>query len=895
MLGTLWRRLRYLLARDRATRELEEEMLLHRTLLAEALARQGHPVADAEREAARRFGRAIAIAERSRDAWGWGRADSLGQDLRYAARRLRQRPGFAFAVVGILALGIGATTAMFSAVDAAFLRPLPFPRPDQLVTLRNVNLPTALRFAGRGPGPVERPRTFDIDHVRDMRDVFSRVAAYAVGGLNLADAERPRRVTVGVVSGDFFATMGVHAAQGRALVPADAADGAAHVVVLSWTLWQRDFGGADVVGTTIPLNTTRYEIVGVMPRGFAFPGESDLWIPMSIPTTAATFEPFRGYLPSTVIARTADGITPTLAEARTLEAWQRVVSNLPAGSGVREGADETLAELRAKGATAPLRAQLVGDRRTALLVLFATTTLLLLIACTNVTNLLLSHGAARARELAVRTVLGATRGRLLRQLLAESVLLSVGGAIVGVAIAPLVLRVLRTLMPAPLVGVAPVQLDLRVLAFATALALVTGVLFGLWPAVGATRGDAAGAIKSGGGHGASAGGARRSQRVLVGAELALAGTLLVGAGLMLRSFQRLVATDTGLVAEQVATLEMSFVRGTPREVRLARLDAILAELRRQPGVIAAGAVNDLPLRGGAGGIGISVTVDGAPPAAAEHFPRYLVASDGYFEALGIARRSGRTFTAQDGAGDAPVAVISQAMADVFWPGQDPVGRTFQFGGDGPPVSVVGVVADVREAALDRAPGPQMYFPAKANLDINLALVVRGTSSPEALLAALPRAVRSVDPAQAVYNVRMMDDVVGASLAARRANTFLLTLFGCLALLIAALGVYAVTAHAVAQRTREFGIRAALGATHHHLLWHVAREMAVVVLLGVTAGTGVAWTASRVMEGMLYGVTAHDAGTFAAAPLALAVAALGAALVPARRATRVQPVEVMRGE
>jgi predicted permease len=386
----------------------------------------------------------------------------------------------------------------------------------------------------------------------------------------------------------------------------------------------------------------------------------------------------------------------------------------------------------------------------------------------------------------------------------------------------------------------------------------------------------------------------------VGAEIALAGVLLVGAGLMLRSFERLVSTDSGMRADAVATLELSFagpgVRLPPGVVRLSRiqrLDAILAELRRQPGVAVAGAVNDLPLRG-TGGIGVSVAVEGAPESSKEYYPRYLVASDGYFETMGIQLRSGRLFSS--GETDENVAVISKAMADIYWPNANPIGRTFLFGGDPPPLTVVGVVDDVREAGLEREPGPQMYLLAKRNLSSNVAIVARGAGNSSAtLLAALRQAVRSVDPAQPVYNVRMMDQVIGASMAARKANTLLIALFGLLAILIAVLGVYAVAANAVAQRAREFGIRAALGATRSDLLRHVGGEMLVVVAGGVLAGAAIAWAASRVMTGMLYAVDVHDAGVFATAPAVLVLAALAATIVPARRAMRVEPVEVMRAE
>ena len=888
------RRLSLLFNRDRATRDLEDEMALHRQLRAESLERFG--TTDAQQEANRRFGNVIQVTERSREAWGFGGADAFWQDTRYALRRLRQRPGFTASVVGILALGIGATTAMFSAVDAAMLRPLPFTRPNELVTLNRLNIPF-----NPGNGREDNEQAFDITSAMAMRDLFSNVAAYASGGLNLDDPERPRRLTAGVVSGAFFETIGVRAARGRTITPNDGAIDAPKVAVLSWSYWQEDFSDHEIIGTTIPLNGTAYEVVGIMPPGFSFPSGSDVWIPMSIPTTPATFQPFRGWLPSTVIARRAPGVSTDVAEARMREAWRRVVSTYPRQPGQKLSIDSQLEAVLNEGASRPLRATLVSDRRSALLILLATTGLLLLIACANVTNLLLSYGAARARELGVRSVLGATRPRLLRQLLAESVMLSVFGAVVGVAIAPIALRVLRTMMPAQLSGVAPVQLDLRVLGFATLLALVTGILFGLWPAFGATRGSTVTAIKAGGGHGASASGARKSQRILVAAEIALAGVLLVGAGLMLRSFERLVNTDSGLRADAVATLELSFggpgVRTPGSAVRLSRiqrLEAILAELRRQPGISAAGAVNDLPLRG-SGGIGISVSVEGAPDSSKEYFPRYLVASDGYFETMGIQLRSGRLFSA--GEVDENVAIISKSMADIYWPDVSPLGRTFLFGGDPPPLTVVGVVDDVREAGLERDPGPQMYLLAKRNLSANVAIVARsnGKSSEASLLAALRQAVRNVDPAQPVYNVRMMDQVVGASMAARKANTLLISLFGVLAILIAVLGVYAVAANAVAQRAREFGIRAALGATRTDLLRHVGGEMLLVVTGGVLAGAAIAWAASRVMTGLVYGVTVHDLGVFATAPTVLVLAAVAATIVPARRAMRVEPVEVMREE
>jgi putative ABC transport system permease protein len=892
MLDRLIARLRRLTSRERSTDDLAQEMRLHRELRAESLRAQGKTADDAAREARRRFGSPTAHADVAREPWGWQRTEHVLLDLRQAVRRLRARPGFSAGIIVILALGIGATTAMFSAVDAALLRPLPFAEPSRLVTLDRVVVPTALTFPGAPP----RPRMFDVDHLADMQDVVTHVGVYASGGLNLADPTQPRRVKVGVVSSGFFATLGVPPAMGRTIVTADVAPGAPGVVVLSWNLWMSAYGGADVRGTLIPLNTRSYEVVGVMPQGFSFPGESDLWIPMAIPTTAATFEPFRGFLPSVVMARLAPGVSTSDAEATLQAAYERVASRaiaeFPAPAGQRHPVAEWLAEARAEGIITPLRAELVGDRQRALLVLFGITAILLLVVCSNIMSLMVAQGFMRGRELAVRTALGASRGRIVRQLLAESLVLSMLGAALGLAVAPLLLGAVGALMPAALSGLTPAQLDLRVLGFAVVTALGTSLLFGLWPAFRATRGSVSTMIQSGGGHGSTASGARRLQRVLVAAELGFACMLLIGAGLMLRSFERLVSTDVGFATDRIATLELSFARGVTLEQRAARLDAIGERLRAEPGVLAAGSVNDLPLRG-AGGIGISVTVEGAPESASRTFPRMLVASDGYFETMGIAVRRGRTFTPRDGMDSVAVAVISEGMARAFWPELDPIGRTFLFGGR-EAYRVIGVVADVREAGVEREPGPQMYFPMRSNIGANAAVVARGASGP-ALLSAMTRAVRSVDPSQAIYNLRTMDEVIGASTRSRRANTLLIGAFGALGLLIAAVGVYAVLSNLVTQRGREFGIRAALGATPRDVMALVGREVVFVAAVGLAAGTGAAWAAARVMAGLVYGVEVRDTLTFVVAPAALLVATLVASAAPVRRAMRVEAGGVLRAD
>ena len=662
-------------------------------------------------------------------------------------------------------------------------------------------------------------------------------------------------------------------------------------VILSHALWQRQYGGAELLGKSITLHGRPYTVVGIMRPGFDFPNESDLWIPMSVPTTFATFEPFRGFLPSQVVGRVRPGVSIEAAGARALSRWRQVVA--PARGQALDILNEFIGEVRSAGPTVPLQRELLGDRRSALLVLLGTTALLLLIACANVANLLLSDAAIRRREIAVREVLGATRARIVRQLLAESVLLSLAGGVIAVLLAPAGLSLLRAMMPASLAGVARAQLDLRVLAFAAALAVVTSVVFGLWPAIGATRGDATHAIKSGGGHGATAG-VGKVRRGLVVVEMALTVMLLIAAGLMLRSFARLVAKDSGMNPDQVATLETSFPRNTSDVERRRIINGVIDRLTGQPGITAAGAVNDLPLRGG-GGIAVTINVPGAPAlVGSEHrMARFLFASRGYFNVMGIAKLRGRTFTASD-AGGPQVAIISNSMATTYWPGVDPVGRYFTFPGDTNHVTVIGVVADVREAALDHEPTPQMYRPIDV-APLNAALVVRGTLPPVALTARLMEATRAVAPTQAVYNVRMMEQVVRALVLPRRTNTLLIALFAGLGLVLSALGVYAVVGYGVAQRTREFGIRAALGATRGDLLTLVSREMLVVVTLGIAIGLAGSWASSRVLASLLYEVDPRDPATFVVVPLLLVLPAMAATVIPALRAARVNPTQVMRSD
>ncbi len=901
-LGELWRRMLHLVRGSRASDELREEMQLHVEMRAEANRRAGMDGADAEFAARRQFGNQVALRADSRESWGFAWPEETLRDLRYALRRLVQRPGFALAVIGVMALGIGATTAMFSAVDAAMLRPLPFPNAGELVDLKKIDVPfdpgTVLPTGGSSSASLR----YDVHgvmfaDVAEMRDVFSHIAAYAAGGLNLADPEHPLRLKAGVVTVDFFRTLGVAPETGRTFAASEGVPNGPNVVVLSYGLWQRLYAGRDALNSTVQLSSAAYTVIGVMPRGFSFPGESDLWIPMSVPITFSTFSAFSGFLAPSVIARVAPGVKVGVASDRLLARWKQAAAAETPIDGKFRPAGDKAKEFRESGALTSLQRGLVGSQRTALLMLLCATVLLLLIACANVTNLLLSHAAARRHEIALRAVLGASRGRIVQQLLTESVVLACTGAALGVALAPALLGVVRVLMPAELAGVAPAHLDLRVLAFATVLALATGIAFGLWPALGITREAPAETIKSGSRSATSRRGAL-GRRALAGTELALTLILLVGAGLMLRSFQRVMELNTGMDTDRVGTLEMVFPKSAgDRSRRLQVIDDILARLLTMPGISAVGVVNDLPMSVG-GRVAVGITVEGAPKPKGDGttFVRWLMANSGYFEALGIPLKHGRLFTAADDSLAPKVVVINETMARSYWAGADPVGRTFTAMGP-TPITVIGVVADVRES-LRGAPMkvfPQMYAPVAAQTPDHLAIVARGSLPPKILLARMTEAVRAVDRSQAVFELKMMDEVVGNSVAPRRANTLLVSIFATLALILSAIGVYAVVSHGVAQRTRELGIRTALGANGRDLLSLVARDMVWVTVTGLGVGLAGAWAIARVLESLLYGVTVHDTLTFVTVPLVLVVSAAFATLVPARRAMFVNPADVMRAD
>ncbi|MEP6834415.1 MAG: ABC transporter permease [Gemmatimonas sp.] len=877
--GELLRRIKLFVQRDRRTRELEEEMHLHLEMRAERVGPEA---------AQQRFGNTTAIQQQSRDAWGFARVDDVTRDVQFAVRRIWKQRGVSATVIVVMGIGIGATTAMFSAVDAALLRPLPFAKPEQLMLLP-FNVPSD------GAGPKPTPGDIDYAAVSNMTDLFSHVAAYGVGGLNMSDDDRPLRLKVGVVTADFFGTLGVNASIGRTFTAGEGVPNGPNVAILSDGLWKRAFGSRSLSGLTVTLNKKLYDVVGVMPPAFTFPEESDVWIPMSVPHTKATFEAFRDYVRQATIGRVAEGVTTDKAALQLLTR----IENSPGGRFPRHPADNAPwgAQKRLEGGVGqPLQKALAEDRQLALYVLLAATAMLLLIACANVTNLLLAQAAVRRREIAVRQVLGATRTRIIRQLLTESVLLSLCGAVVGLFIAVGAFQAMQALMPAKLSGITNVAIDVRVLGFSTSLAVIAGIVFGLWPAVGSARNNASEAIKSGDGHGTTAAWSGKLRRVLVGAELAFTVVLLTGAGIMLRSFEKIVNRTTGIQTANVGTMEIAFPASADIPERLRVLAAITERLSAMPGVEGAGASKTLPLAT-AGQLSVGIDVPGplSDPDFRGNIPTiYEDASSGYFKALNIAVLDGRSFNASEDRTKSHSVIFSASTAKRYWPGTSAVGRTVRLSGDTLPFTIVGVVSDVPRK-LDAKPIDQVYFPLAVHAPFVATVVARGVLPSGALLKQMTEAVRAVDATQPVFSLRMMDDVRDTSIAPRRASTKFLTLFAVLALTLASVGVYAVVSYGLAQRQRELGIRSALGATGSNLMGLLSREMVWVAGIGASIGLFGAWSGARILERLAYGVDVHDPITFIVVPVTLFLATMLATVVPARRVFRVNPSDIMRAD
>jgi putative ABC transport system permease protein len=807
--------------------------------------------------------------------------DRFRQELRFAARSLARNPAFTAVAVLTLALGIGANTAIFSVVNAVLLRPLPVAEPSRLVTVFHFYPSLGNLEAGMAvPTFVE---------MGERARSFSGVATQTGWGVNAAGegGGEPERLTGALVTGGYFSTLGVPAAVGRALLPADAEGDGQRVVVLSDGLWRRRYGAdPGVVGRTLRLNGEAYEVVGVMPAGFRdlFGADAELWGPLTF--VPAQMEARTSEFMS-LVARLRPGVTPAEAGREMAAFAERLKADNP-------GAYPADWSLRTRGITE----QLTGDLRPALMVLLGAVGFVLLIACANVANLLLARATARHREVAVRAALGAGRGTLVRQLLTESILLSLVGGVGALALAALGLKALAALQPDGIPRMDEVSIDGTVLLFTLAVAVLTGALFGLAPALKVSRADLQSTLRQGGRGAVGDAGGRRVGRALIVTEFALALMLLVGAGLLLRSFARLTQVDPGFDPANVLTAEVFLppAQYPSDTARVAFLEALEARLTAVPGVRSVGATTAIPFGGGETR---SFNVEGFQPGPDQPDPwgDYRVVTPGYREAMRIPLLRGRFFTAADRMGAPPVVVVDRDLAERYWPGADPIGKRvgFEAGDSIRWMEVVGVVEHTAVEGLDAERRVQLYRPSLQSGPGFSVLAIRGAGDPERLTRAVRAAVRSLDPALPLSQVRTMDDRLAAAVGPRRFSMLLLAVFAGIALLLAAVGIYGVISFDVTRRTQEMGVRMALGAERGSVVRLVLRQGLRPALVGVAVGVAGALALTRLLRSQLYGVAATDPVTFAVViGLLLGIAAL-ATLLPARRATRVDPMVALRSE
>jgi predicted permease len=808
--------------------------------------------------------------------------DTLARDLRYAVRVLGREPGFTLLAVLALALGIGATTAMFTVVDSVLLRPLPYARPDRLVVTLH------------GPAATAPVSPADYLDYRAAARSFDRLGAAQAWGATLAGGDRPERITGMQVTADLFDLLGVRPQAGRTFVAGEDEAGRNLVVVLAHGLWQRRFGAdPGIVGRSILLDSRPHVVVGVMPEGFHFAPfwqtRAEMWVPLAL----APRRDDRGGRSLRLFARLKDGVSVAQAQAEMTAIAARLERDYPA----------TNTDVRIT--VVPLLDKVVSGIRGTLVALMAMVTFVLLIACANVANSLLARASGRQREIALRAAIGASRARLVRQMLTESVLLALIGAAAGLALAAAGIQWLLAMLPA---GSLPRQqdvgIDVRVFAVAAAATLATGIVTGLTPAATLLRSSLNRAFQDGARGVTESAGRKRVRGALVASEVTLALALLVGAGLMGRTMQKLAALDPGFDVDRVAVASVTLA-GTAfaaPDARAPMMQRVRDRLASMPGVTAVSAINHLPLAGDLWRLGYTIEGRAAPPAGQDWGAAYRVVLPGYFGAMSISQLEGRDFTDADGASAPHVAIVNRSLANRRWPGESPIGRRIHLPGPGriqAPITIVGVVADVRQSDWTDPADDEIYlaYPQRSTEFglSSMTFVARTRTDPAAVAAAIPREVALLDRTVPVGDATTMSEVAASELWRQRMTARLTGIFAVVALGLAAIGVHAVVAYSVARRTREFGVRIALGATRGSVVRLALREALAPVLIGAAAGLLLAAAASRVVQTLLFEVSALDPLALAGAMLLLMAVALAAAWLPARRASALDPVSALRSE
>ncbi len=885
-LNQFWRRCLHYLRRDQFDRELAEEVRLHLEMKAEEYVAAGTSPEEALRAARRQFGNETRMREMSRETWGFAMLDTLLQDVRFGARVLAKNRGFTAVAVLTLALGIGANSAIFSIVNAVLLRPLPFKEPDRLVLVRE-HFPKLY-------GPAVNLSGAEFLDYQDGNNVFSQTAGFTDFKVNLTSQGEPQRVQAARVSASFFPTLGVAPALGRGFSAEEDQPGRNDVVVLSNALWRGQFGGdASIVGKTVRLDGRPFTVIGVMPQSFEFPyrdelmdAEAELWVPLALTDKekqgrADSFDfRFVGRLKPDVTLAQAQADIGTIAARMRQEHPDVYSGNLEMTAGV-----------------VAFKEKIVGNVRPLLLILFGAVGLVLLIACANVANLLLARGAARQKEIALRSVLGAGRLRLVRQLLTEGLLLSLSASALGLLIAVWAVGLVSRFGPRDVPRLQDVSLDTTVLLFTLLASLLTGLLFGLAPAIHGARLNLGDALKQTSGRASGGRESKRLRALLVVFETAAAVVLLVSAGLLVNSFVRLMRVQPGFDSEGVivARTALPATRYPREEQNKAVYRQVLARLAATPGVKSAGVATYLPL---AGDWGIGFRVEGAGENEFHNADGTWVSND-YLRTMGIRLLKGRGFTDDDREDTTPVIIVNQTLARTYFTGGDAVGKRLQWGGwnGGQWLTIVGVVNDVKVSALDAETQPMIYMPIFQipRARPNVIFVARTDASLAALAASMRDAIRSVDKELPAYDIRTMNDVVAQSVAQRRFSMMLLSVFGATALLLAAGGIYGVLSYWVTQRMQEIGIRMALGAQMRDVFRLVVGQGMQLALVGVAVGLTGALAVTRLMSGLLFGVGATDPATFILVALLLTAVALLASYIPARRATKVDPMVVLKYE
>jgi putative ABC transport system permease protein len=865
--------------REARERELREELEAHFQMHVADNLRAGMSPADAKREAALRFGSVDAAKESMRAGWTVGLVENTRQDFIYALRGLRRNPAFALTAILSLALGIGASIAIFTVADSLLLRPLPYRESDRLMMV----------YESKPGGERNLRNVVSPANYRDWKaqnSVFESIAAFVSGKSTLNDGKHVEELDEQYVTADLFPLLGVRPWRGRFFTAADDLPNTPNYVVISHRLWQTWFGSAeDVIGRHIQVSSRAATIIGVLPPGFYFRNrEIDLWEALGL-NPARDYRKNSGRYLST-IGRLKPGVSEAAAQAQMSAIGKRLETDYPVFNKNWTVALE------------PLRDSMVREVKTSLLVLLGAVFLLLAVACANVANLLLARYTSRRREMAVRASIGAGHWRIVGQLVTESLVLGMAGGALGLLLARVAIQGLLVLAPHDLARDAAIQVDLRIVLFALALSLATGLVFGLGPSLAMARTDLIRGLRDDSRAGIGSHG--RLRNFLVAAEVALCVMLLAGAGLLLRSFVGLQSVDPGLNPSRVLTFRVSIPSAVYREPlrRIRFFESALQGLRHLPGVRSASGITFLPFNGMAPGT--HVEIGGRPPAKPGEEPVATVRTvmPGYFQTMGIPLKGGRDFAPADNVLESPHRfIVNEAFARQYLKGEQPLDQqiSVKMADPNPFGEIIGVVGDVKEGAIDKEPFPTVYYIHAHQALTQMIFVLRAEGDPLSLAEPARHVIRALDPAQPVAEMAPMETIVRETFARQRFSAILLAGFSLVALLLAAVGIYGVLAYTVTARTREFGVRVALGAEPGRIVSLVLRTGARLVFAGWVAGLAGATALTGLLKSMLFGVGAHDAATFLAVPLVLAVVALFAAFLPARRAARMDPVEALRAE